>query len=295
MVQNHQKNGYLIEGYIEDAPPKVNPHLIKLRTAQQNKMILQAEIVGIQEFPNPKPKEGETSVTHCAKLDYNGITGYIHLEEMATNTMTLQRLRSRVGTVVMFCVKQILASDHNDEIEVDLEPTFVASRKMAQEIAAETTLDVRKEGEQIKAAVVFVGVNHITVDVGGIESNIHVSECSHGWVDSLFNKFTIGNLIDVKILKIDKEKKSISVSHKATLPDAWETFESKFKVNSEYKCRVSGVTESGIYVNLTDGIDAYTPHMKFEHVNAGEYVLARIMKIDSAKRNVVCRIVRRIG
>lgn len=280
------QGGYLIEGYTEETISKVDKHLIELRTALQNKIIKQAEIVGIEEFPLPSKKGGSPKLAHCAVLDYNGITGYVQLEDMDKKVMTIDKLRSRVGTKVIFMVTKLVKEKENDE------PFFVASRKLAQELAAKTTLEIRSEGEVSKAAITHVGLKHVVVDLGGIESNIHVSELSHGWIENLHDKFKIGDVIDVKILNIDKEKETIKVSHKATLPSLWDTIEKKFKINSEHKCKISGVTEAGNFVNLAEGVDAFAPHLRHEYLNVGDEVLVRIIELNPAKKKAVCRIVR---
>src|SRR5690606_16812193 len=138
-------------------------------------------------------------------------------------------------------------------------------------------------GEITKASVAHVGLKHIVVDLGGIESSIHVSELSHGWIDNLHDKFRIGDVIDVKILNIDKEKESITVSHKDTLPNLWDKVEKKFKINSEHKCKISGVTEVGNFVNLAEGVDAFAPHLRHEVFNAGDEVLVRIIELNPQK------------
>lgn len=281
-------NSYLIEGYENDNNQKVNKSLIKIRAAMQNKMILQGEIVGIQEFPM-KRKNEEKENLYSAIVDFEGLTGYIELDEMSIHSMTVNRLRDRIGTLVRFMVTRFVPETE------DSEAFFIASRKQAQSIAADTTIGLRKEGEITKATVIHVGGNYITVDLGGIESDIPISETAHGWVDILSDRFKVGDIIDVKILTMDKEKQRFTLSHKATLPDPWKTAARKLKVNAEYKCKVSGVTESGVFISLAEGVDAYAPHLRFAMVNKGDTVLARIINMNVEKRELVCRIIRVIG
>ncbi|HBE82380.1 MAG TPA: hypothetical protein DDW24_06335, partial [Blastocatellia bacterium] len=93
------------------------------------------------------------------------------------------------------------------------------------------------------------------VDIGGIDGLLHVTDMSWGRIQNPSDVFKPGDHIQVKVLKLDREKEKISLGYKQLLPDPWSTVVEVYSVNSRIKGRVSSVTEYGIFVELEPGVE----------------------------------------
>ncbi|HMO80414.1 MAG TPA: 30S ribosomal protein S1 [Pyrinomonadaceae bacterium] len=93
------------------------------------------------------------------------------------------------------------------------------------------------------------------VDVGGIDGLLHVTDMSWGRIQNPGELFKSGDHVQVKILKLDREKEKISLGYKQLQPDPWSTVVEVYEVNSRIKGKVSSVTDYGIFVELEPGVE----------------------------------------
>src|SRR3984957_21099109 len=70
------------------------------------------------------------------------------------------------------------------------------------------------------------------VDIGGIDGMLHVADISHGRVNKPSDVLTIGQQLEVKILKVDPAKQRVSLGLKQLQPDPWSTAADKYQVGS---------------------------------------------------------------
>ena len=93
------------------------------------------------------------------------------------------------------------------------------------------------------------------VDIGGIDGLLHVTDMSWGRIHHPADQFKVGEHIQVKVLKLDREKEKVSLGFKQLLPDPWSTVVEVYPVNTKLKGTVSSVTEYGIFVELEPGVE----------------------------------------
>ena len=93
------------------------------------------------------------------------------------------------------------------------------------------------------------------VDIGGIDGLLHVTDMSWGRIHHPGDLFHVGDHIQVKVLKLDREKEKVSLGYKQLLPDPWSTVIEVYPVNSKVKGKVSSVTEYGVFVELEPGVE----------------------------------------
>lgn len=93
------------------------------------------------------------------------------------------------------------------------------------------------------------------VDIGGIDGLLHVTDMSWGRIQNPSEMFKPGDTIQVKILKLDRDKEKISLGYKQLQPDPWSTVVEVYHVNTTVKGKVSSVTEYGIFVELEAGVE----------------------------------------
>ena len=93
------------------------------------------------------------------------------------------------------------------------------------------------------------------VDIGGIDGLLHVTDMSWGRLQNPSELLKVGDHIQVKVLKLDREKEKISLGYKQLLPDPWSSVVEIYPVGAKIQGRVSSVTEYGAFVELEPGVE----------------------------------------
>jgi small subunit ribosomal protein S1 len=93
------------------------------------------------------------------------------------------------------------------------------------------------------------------IDIGGVDGMLHVADISHGRVNKPADALSVGQELDVKILKVDPAKKRISLGLKQLLPDPWTTASERYHTGDRVKGTVARVTDFGAFIELEPGLD----------------------------------------
>ena len=115
------------------------------------------------------------------------------------------------------------------------------------------------EGQTRRGVVRSVTDFGAFVDLGGVDGLLHVSEMSHrrGRHPSEFVK--VGDLVDTKIIKLDKETGKLSLSLKQAMPDPWVNVETRYPVGTTLTGRVTRVEAFGAFVEAEEGLEGLLP------------------------------------
>jgi small subunit ribosomal protein S1 len=112
-----------------------------------------------------------------------------------------------------------------------------------------------QEGMKISGTVASIQKFGAFLDIGGIQGLLPISEIGWGRVDDVKDVLSVGQQLEVMILKLDWEHDRISLSLKATLPDPWEQVEAKYPAGSSHVGTVARLTKFGAFVTLEGGVD----------------------------------------
>jgi small subunit ribosomal protein S1 len=93
------------------------------------------------------------------------------------------------------------------------------------------------------------------VDIGGVDGMLHVADISHGRVNKPSDALTVGQQLDVQILKVDPARKRISLGLKQLQPDPWGGAADKYHTGDRVRGTVARVTDFGAFVELEPGLD----------------------------------------
>ncbi len=107
------------------------------------------------------------------------------------------------------------------------------------------------------------------VDINGIDGLLPISEISWQRIKHPSDVLTLGDTIEVKIIKIDHELKRISLSLKRMGENPWQQIEGQFEEGQIVKGTVNKVTTFGAFINIFPGVEALLPvsEMSDENVN----------------------------
>jgi len=145
------------------------------------------------------------------------------------------------------------------------------------------------EGQIRKGTVRTVMDYGAFVDLGGLDGLIHISEMTHrrGRKPSEFVKE--GDIVEVKIIRIDPDTGKLSLSLKQTLADPWIGAENKYSVGAQVTGRVSKIADFGAFVEAEEGVEGLLPvsemsWQRIKHPNdvvkEGETLRLIVLSID---------------
>lgn len=134
------------------------------------------------------------------------------------------------------------------------------------------------------------------VDIGGIDGLLHVTDMSWGRVQHPADVLKVGEKLQVKVLKLDREKDKVSLGYKQLLPDPWSTVVEVYPVNTRLKGTVSSVTDYGVFVELEPGVEglvhvseiswsrrAQSPKRIF---HKGQEVEVQVLGVDTVEKRI---------
>jgi small subunit ribosomal protein S1 len=115
--------------------------------------------------------------------------------------------------------------------------------------------DELREGMVVEGTVRGLMDYGAFVDIGGVDGMLHVAEISWGRVAKPSDVLTIGQKVQVQILKVDSKKRRISLGMKQLQPDPWSLASDKYHAGDRVAGKVSRVTDFGAFVELEPGMD----------------------------------------
>jgi ribosomal protein S1 len=121
----------------------------------------------------------------------------------------------------------------------------------------------------VKGEVVRIADFGAFVDINGIDGLLPISEISWQRIKHPSDIITLGEKLEVKIIKIDNELKRISLSLKRMGANPWQQIEGQFKEGEIISGTVNKITSFGAFINIFPGVEALLPvsEMKGENVN----------------------------
>src|SRR5664279_4807998 len=93
------------------------------------------------------------------------------------------------------------------------------------------------------------------VDLGGIDGLLHITDMSWGRLTHPRDLVQVGDQIQVKVLKFDRDKQRVSLGFKQLTPDPWLDAAERYPIGAHVRGRVISVTDYGAFVELEQGIE----------------------------------------
>ncbi len=184
-------------------------------------------------------------------------------------------------------------------------PNLVVSRRELleeeQKILAEQTRARLDVGAVLSGTVTSLQDYGAFVDLGGVEGMVHISELAFGHVKHPKEILTVGQAVEVAVLRIDKtdnpkHPEKIALSIRALARDPWQDADGRFAVGVRVKGTVTRLQPFGAFIELEPGIEGMVhiselgagrrvshPH---EVLNAGDMVEATVLSVDLEKRRI---------
>ena len=117
------------------------------------------------------------------------------------------------------------------------------------------TLKHLDEGSVITGTVKSLTDYGAFVDLGGLDGLLHITDMSWGRLTHPRDLVHVGDEIQVKVLKFDKEKLRVSLGFKQLSPDPWLDAAERYPIGARVKGRVLSTTDYGCFVELEQGVE----------------------------------------
>jgi small subunit ribosomal protein S1 len=158
------------------------------------------------------------------------------------------------------------------------------------------TLSTLEEGSVFTGVVKNLTDYGAFVDMGGLDGLLHITDMSWGRLTHPRDLVNVGDEIQVKVLKFDKEKQRVSLGFKQLSPDPWLDATERYPVGAHVKGRVLSVTDYGSFVELEQGIEGlvhvsemtWSKRMKHPSklVKPGDEVETIILSVNPTDRRI---------
>jgi small subunit ribosomal protein S1 len=117
------------------------------------------------------------------------------------------------------------------------------------------TLATLEEGSVLTGTVKNLTDYGAFVDLGGLDGLLHITDMSWGRLTHPRDLVNVGDEIQVKVLKFDKEKQRVSLGFKQLTPDPWLDATERYPIGAQVRGRVLSVTDYGAFIELEQGIE----------------------------------------
>lgn len=180
------------------------------------------------------------------------------------------------------------------------EDSIVISRKRLFEIENTVKKDVidnlLKQDGILQGKVKKITSFGMFVDIDGVEGLVHYTEISYKGPVNPSKLYKEEDIVPVKVLSYDKDKRRLALSIKATTDDPWKEIENELEVGDAIKVTVSNIEPYGVFVDLGNDIEGFLHISEIswnkniqnpeEFLKAGQEIDVEVIEIDTKDRRL---------
>jgi small subunit ribosomal protein S1 len=144
------------------------------------------------------------------------------------------------------------------KLDVDEEDAVVDRRAVMEEEAEQirrNTLDTLEEGSTVRGTVRSLAPYGAFIDIGGVDGLLHVGDISWSRVSDPATELAVGDVLDLKLLKVDKQARKISLGLKQMSPDPWQEAATQLHPGDRVSGEVTRLTDFGAFVEVRPGVE----------------------------------------
>ncbi|WP_201460293.1 30S ribosomal protein S1 [Campylobacter jejuni] len=191
-----------------------------------------------------------------------------------------------------FKVKIIKIDKDEQSIIVSRKKTLDDERRKRKELIN----NVAQQEDLIEGIVKKITTYGMFVDVGGVDGLVHYSEISYKGPVNPGILYKEGDKVPVKVIKYDKERKHLSLSIKAALPDPWSEIKDTLDIGDTIKVIVSNIEPYGAFVDLGNDIEGFLHISEIswdkniknpkDYINKGQEIDVEVIEINPNERRL---------
>ncbi|MEJ2553481.1 MAG: 30S ribosomal protein S1 [Gammaproteobacteria bacterium] len=160
----------------------------------------------------------------------------------------------------------------------------------------ESLLENLQEGQVIKGVVKNLTDYGAFVDLGGVDGLLHITDMSWKRVKQPSEVVNVGDEIDVKVLKFDRERQRVSLGLKQLGEDPWVDIARRYPVSTRMFGKVTNIADYGCFVEIEDGVEGLVHVSEMDWTNKnihpskvvhlGDEVEVVVLDIDEERRRI---------
>jgi small subunit ribosomal protein S1 len=223
-----------------------------------------------------------------AFIDIGGVDGLLHITDMTWGRISHPSEILKISSPITI---QVLSIDkENNKISLGM--------KQLTENPWSKLSDVIKVGSKIKGKISSITDYGMFVEIeNGVEGLVHISEVS--WTDrinDLSKHYKVGQEVEALVVALDKDNRRMSLSIKQLEDNPWKSVSEKFKVGQKVKGTISNITDFGIFITLTPGVDglahvsdlSWTEHIEHpaDLYKKGQEIEAMVLSVDETNKKI---------
>ncbi|MFM1887497.1 MAG: ribosomal protein [Pseudomonadota bacterium] len=176
----------------------------------------------------------------------------------------------------------------------------VVSRRavVEQEFSAERSalMDNLQEGSVVRGVVKNLTDYGAFVDLGGIDGLLHITDMAWKRVKHPSEVVQVGQEVEVRILKFDRERSRVSLGLKQLGADPWENIARRYPPNTRVFGKVTNIADYGAFVEIEDGVEGLVHVSEMDWTNknvnpakivqTGEEVEVMVLDVDEERRRI---------
>ncbi|MDD7305944.1 MAG: bifunctional 4-hydroxy-3-methylbut-2-enyl diphosphate reductase/30S ribosomal protein S1 [Peptoniphilaceae bacterium] len=271
---------------------EVDVYVIKLDDGEGNVSLSTRRVEGvknwkvlIEKFENEESVEGEITGFNKGGLTAKvlGINGFIPASHIAT--YFVKNFKKFVGET--WELKIISIDERKNRL--------VLSRKEILESLLDEQWEGLEEGQVVTGKVARLTDFGAFIEIGNLDGLLHVSDISWNRVEHPSDVLNVGDEIEVKILKLNKERNRISLGRKQLLDKPFDSFTKEHAVGDVVKGKVVNLLDFGAFVEVSQGVEGlvHVSEISWEHVekpsdelNVGDEIDVKIISIDKDEEKI---------
>ena len=160
----------------------------------------------------------------------------------------------------------------------------------------EALLAALQEGMEIKGIVKNLTDYGAFVDLGGVDGLLHITDMAWKRIKHPSEIVNVGDEINVKVLKFDRDRNRVSLGLKQLGEDPWVNIKARYPENTKVSARVTNLTDYGCFAELEEGVEGlvHVSEMDWTNknihpskvVNVGDDVEVMVLDIDEERRRI---------
>jgi len=160
----------------------------------------------------------------------------------------------------------------------------------------EALLESLQEGQQLKGVVKNLTEYGAFVDLGGVDGLLHITDMAWKRVKHPSEVVNVGDELDVKVLKYDRERNRVSLGLKQLGEDPWVALKARYPEGTRMMARITNLTDYGCFAELEEGVEGLVHVSEMDWTNKnihpskvvqlGDEVEVMVLDIDEERRRI---------
>ena len=153
-----------------------------------------------------------------------------------------------------------------------------------------------EEGQTIRGAITNITDYGLFIDLGGMDGLCHITDLSWGRVSHPSKLYTVGEEIEVKVLKYDQDSDRVSLGVKQLKSDPWELVPETYAPASRVSGKVVSITDYGVFVELEEGVEGLVhisemswskkPRHPSKIVGVSDEIEVQVLKVEAETKRI---------